>query len=162
MFCVCPWHLWVIVQDKVKRLERIKGVQIFLEVGVILGWVLPGTCGFLVCSQQKVLDLVFMLGQKPSSACPGERRSIDTLGGDLWEEGGAMKAPVRKPGSMWVITVWFWAIDFPSGLQVSFLLCPEARTTGRYIQIQYVFIEQLPHVGSSASTFNSPKTPECG
>lgn len=40
--CVCPWHLWVMIQDKVKSLEGIRGVQALLEVRVILG-----ACGFL-------------------------------------------------------------------------------------------------------------------
>lgn len=42
MLCQVCLHLRVMMQDKVKSLEGIRGVQALLEVGVILG-----ACGFL-------------------------------------------------------------------------------------------------------------------
>lgn len=50
------------------------------------------------------------------------------------------------------------AINFPSGHQVSLFLCSEVRKVGSYVQIQYIFIEQLPSMGYSTSTYNSYKS----
>lgn len=56
------------------------------EASVIVGWVQPGTCGFLCVLLAGSLGLgVFVLGQEPSEACLGKRGGIVSLRVDISE-----------------------------------------------------------------------------
>lgn len=57
-----------------------------LEVSVIVGWVQPGTCGFLCVLLAGIVGLgVFVLRQEPSLACLGKRGGIVSLRVNIFE-----------------------------------------------------------------------------